>query len=58
MSGRATEQALPFEAMRDMLNSMAYLALSYAIEGQRKKAEGIRRTARELRGESAGFEGG
>ena len=53
MSGRATEQAPRFEAMRDMLNRMAYLALCYAIEGQKKKAEGIRRTARELRGEYA-----
>jgi hypothetical protein len=53
MSGRATEQASPFEAMREMMNRMAYLALCYAIEGQRERAEGTRRTARELRRECA-----
>jgi len=32
-----------------MLNEMAYLALSYAIEGQRERAEVVRQMARKLR---------
>ncbi|MCK5382081.1 MAG: hypothetical protein KAJ81_11445 [Candidatus Latescibacteria bacterium] len=53
ISGRATEHASPLEAIRNMLDRMANLVLRHAIEGRRKKTEGIRRTARELQRECA-----
>jgi len=48
MSGEATRKLVLSEAMRDMLNKMAYLALCYAIKGQRRQAEVMRQMARQL----------
>ena len=48
MPGQATEKSASSEAMRNMLNEMAYLALCYAIKGQRKGAEMVRQMARQL----------
>ena len=48
MSGGTTRKVSPSEAMRDMLSKMAYLALCYAVKGQRKQAEVMRRMARQL----------
>ena len=48
MAGPGTEKGDFSEAMWNMLNEMAYLALSYAIDGQRKMAEAVRQMARQL----------
>jgi len=48
MSGETTRKVAASEAIRDMLNKMAYLALCYAIKGQRKQAEVMRQMARQL----------
>lgn len=48
MSDGARRNMSPTEAMRQMLNKMAYLALDYAIKGKRKQAEVMRRMARQM----------
>ncbi|MCD6334625.1 MAG: hypothetical protein J7M27_04765 [Candidatus Latescibacteria bacterium] len=49
MSGGAMRNMSPSEAMRKMLNKMAYLALAYAIKGKEKQAEIMRRMVRQMR---------
>ena len=49
MSDGAMRNMSPSEAMRRMLNKMAYLALAYAIKGKEKQAEIMKKMVRQMR---------